>query len=1828
MDVHDASFPLPGYVVRRWMAASRGGRVFELGRVHDGRSLIAHVHRYADPLQRAGIEHELESLRSATPEGVAALLAVERVDEQLIAIVDAPVGVSLAEHLAGRVVALGEFLVLASALADVVARVHTRVEVHADLRPTSVFVDPETRAIELADLGLARVLDSGRSYTHEPEFVRTTLAYCAPEQLRSGQVDSRSDLHALGVIYYELLTGRRPFAGTSASETIHALLARRPRPVQELRDELPRRLTAIVMKLLEKLPEQRYQSARGLHADLQRLSEALSEGEAEPEFPLGEHDHPTRLRMPQRLIGRAAQLAKIARSLAELREGSEPRLAFVTGGLGAGKTALLQAIEPPAGVVQARGRFVDPRADRPFRGFVEVLGDLLVQVVGEGEARRAEWRELLRERVGPRIEVLGDLVPALAELLGSERPAQASDGAFGLVEVQSSLQIAIRRLLAALAERAPIVVVLDDLQQADLGSRDLLRALASGIGGPVFVVVAADLEATPDLSELHRELVDRGRAFGLELAAFTLDDLIAMLMVMLGQGADQVRSLARFVLERTAGNPLFVHEVLRALEERGHLRLGEQGWCWTPEAIDVASFAGDPLELIRARLARLAPELRELLARAACIDAQFDFARLRVLMPTTSERELGRRLHELVGEGLVVRVGAEYRFAEDRVRAQLLATLPPDACTQAHWQLAIALRGRLGDELGPRRFEVADHVAFGRPAAGELAVADRRALIELEFAAGEHALRAAAWTHAERYLCTALGLLELGEREPGDVELEFAVRFAHAQALALCKRTREADEAFAGLLAADPSLAEFGRVVARRVQILVMEDRPRLGLEVGLAALARCGQRPGASKLALALALRRTRRALETRDLAGMAASSVRVRDERIDAALWILDAIQTPAFLLDRRLWMALCVRHFALVLEHGFHATASIAFVQQAIVFAALRDAKAAAQLSDLALVLAERGPTQLRARVECRARLFVWPYTRPFAALVGGIAGLFRRALDVGDRETAGYVTVLGLRSQLEAGLPLREVVAFGQRALAELEPWATVDQRAGTLASLRAAEALLGRTTSRYGAAEAADAGAVTRVGVVNAAALTDWLLGRRALAFRELDRIAGEVGRAAFGTWLFARHALLHAVGAVEQFELAGRPLGRRRAVIELVRGHLKRLRRQAEVAPINFGAMAELVAAELSRVRGRDDAALQGYEHARTLADEQGHAYVAGIAAERLAELAIRLDQPLSAAGSLKLARESYLRWGAGAVVERLEQEHPELFGESRASEAGISQIGDVDLDIATGAMLATLQAISEELRLDRVIVRVLAAAIEHAGADRGVLLLERGGSIGIVAEGTPGSISEFLDAPTPLSLADDRVPKTVIEAVLRTTKAVIFDEFDQDPSLAGDPYFANQRAASLLCLAIVKRGRPVGALLLEHESAVQQFTLERLEALRSFASQAAAALDNARLFDALQRSDAQWRTVVGGVPDIIALIDERGRVEFVNHLDPFPVDPSKVAGGLATASMAASSVDAWTNTLAAVLAGAGAQELEIQIAPPKHPPRWYAVRLAPIEVGGRVEKVITIATDIEDRKSSEVDRARLEAQLRQQQRLESLGTLASGVAHEINNPIQGIMNYAELIGHRAHERELVEEFAAEIHHESERVAAIVRNLLAFSRQEREQQETETIAIAIVVERMLSLVHSVLRKDRIQLEVALADDLPALTCRPQQVQQILMNLVTNARDALLERAEQAEARGALGPDRWIRLHAASFVREGVVWIRVSVEDRGGGIDEDVLGRIFDPFFTTKGRDKGTGLGLAVSHGIAVEHGGRLWVDNRPGVGATFHLDLPAERRVA
>ena len=1879
------SVPLSGYSTTRLLRASTRTAVYEAERKRDGRRVLAKVFDVEDDAAEARVAHEFRLLQQLDIDGVVRALGVERAGRQVVLLLEYVPGRNLAQQAGGEPVTVDRFLPQAREMAAILARIHERRIIHRDIKPSNVLVERGTGKIVFADFGISVLLEDEQRRLHDPEVLQGTLPYVSPEQTgRTGrEVDFRSDLYSLGVTFYELLTGHRPFESSAPLELIHAHLAQRPQPPNERVTGIPDQLSAIVMKLLEKAPEHRYQSARGLAADLDRLAEALARGEPEPRFPLAERDVAAGLQLPHQLYGRERERAVLERELLAVIETGRRRLVLVSGPPGAGKSALLRSFDPLLGRHRGSlglGHFEHGSGDgeQPYRGFVEALAGILAQILTESDDALRSWRSRLLAALGPIAGVVGDLIPELALIVGELEPVPELE----LGEARNRLHLALTRFVATLADAGPVVLVLDDLQWADAASLELLGSLMLDTSAPVLFVGAyrsEDVDEAHPLEVLAAELgSDALPVTRLSVPPLSNRAVEELLVDVLGRAREHVVPLAELIGRKTDNNPLLIRQYLVMLADAGLIRPAVGGWAWELDAIAGAGIPDDLVGVMRAKLERVPAAARELLEIAACVGARFEPSLLEAVGAGRGEA-LVAGLYELERAGLIGRSGAGYRFVHERVRAAARERLAPERRRQIHARIAAELLVRHpAPDRGDAVFAIADQLDASILEAGELSGPERDSFAAINLEAGLRALHSAAWRSALGYLALADQVLA-GRQDP----LAFEARFGLAQARALVgvqDESLELGASFDELLRWPLSLLDYARVTARRVRILQLQGRASEALERGREGLARCGVRlpdsPSLPQLLVALvAAWRTIKGLRLAELMALPEAT----DERAIATMLLLAAVKPVAFTFDQNLYSYLTALHAKLTVRAGYHPSSVEGLAQLTFAAVAMGQGEAAVRLCDDVVELANQRETSVSAWLSARSMqvLFVGPTGRPIRESAAVIEDHFNAAMEAGDRLNAGYVASLGLWLQVEAGMHLAEVRAAATRMRSELPDMGsretlTIADTVGRFIDTISAE--LDQTPPDFLALDEiadADISPVSRYALIVAEVWGRMMFGDHTRARALMDGIADDFEKVLFGTWAVPRAAMFDAILVGEQARAA---LGRdRRRLIRRMRKRLATTERWAAGHAENYGPMADIVASEIAWAEGEIAIALDRLERARASASDSGRAYLAVFACLRIANLAGAQGWTAVEQGALVGAHAALVHWGAWAAVLALEREHPGLAGPgSTASPARSRATHDTgsggssgrrfaalpgrrlathllpgegtpregssssvsSLDLAT--VLGTVQAITEDLRLEEVIGRVLGSAIENAGADRGALLLERGGGVVVVAEGavavgpheSGSSTTAHLGTPIPLAEAGERIPTAVVHYVLRTGEPVVLDDVREDARFAHDDYVARTGARSLLCMPIVKQGERVGALVLENRLTTRAFTEERLETLEILVGQAASALDNARLYAQLQRSEAQWRSLVDGVPDIIALLDEQGRVEFVNHLAGYANSPTELTGLTAEAFMDAGSVAAWRASLAEVVATGERRELELCIAAPGEPRRWFMTRIAPVEMAGggsaNGARYLSIATDVTARKD-------LESQLRQQQRLESVGTLASGVAHEINNPVQGILNYAELITERAGDASTVRDFAREITHESNRVAAIVRNLLAFSRQESEQR-LEPCEVRALVEDTLSLVRAVLRKDQIGVELDIPDGLPPLRCRVQQIQQIIMNLVTNARDALNERYAQFDeakritirARSHPGTEPGVGV-AGAEAGAGAGWVRISVEDRAGGIPEDIRARIFDPFFTTKSRDQGTGLGLAVSHGIAAEHGGALSVDSEIGAGSRFHLDLPAGR---
>ncbi|MFV8752980.1 AAA family ATPase [Nannocystaceae bacterium ST9] len=1832
-------------------------RVHAAIRESDQRPVVVKLYELdADEGVEMLVEHEFRQIRGLVIDGVVPALALERNGSEFALVLawsDAP---SLEEYCAGQPVGVGEFLAMALQIGEALVEIHRHKIIHRDLKPTNVFVHPQTKTIELGGLGISPLLDAERQRINDAWVIERSLPYVSPEQTgrTHHEVDSRSDLYSLGVIFYQLLTGRRPFEATTPLELIHAHLARRPQAPQRLRPELPTLLSALVMKLLEKAPERRYQTARGLLADLRWLSDALASNSPLEGFTLGVGDVPAVLQLPHRLYGRSREVDKLIQAFRDASRG-RPHCVFVSGPLGIGKTALVNQLTAPVMSRHgffAAGKFAREQRDKPYAGIFAAFSHLADQLLTQSDHQLAIWRQRLSERLGSSAAVFYELVPKLRPILSAPAPAPP----LGPVESRNQLALACAGMLAEFARAEhPLVLALDDFQWADASSCDLLATILAE-PETALLVVAGLREDELDADAPMLQLVDQlersgGQSTRIVLGPLARDEVAALLADTLALPIERVRPLAEIVGRNTDHNPSFIGQYLAHLVELGLLRASGSGWDWDAEAIVAAGIPEDLLTMMSAKLLRLGVQQRELMSAAAVIGTRFDLTTLTALVgPET----VSAALVPLTKEGLLTTLrGGRYGFSHGQIREAAYAMNSPDRRIALHRIVGQTCLARIGlGEVEESIFEVVDHIDLGCglvPIAGEpptlgrvraereLALLDedtRMMLAELNALAGHNSLIGAGLRAAIRYFEAGIQLLagvrdfsrdaqDLDADTDFNFELRFVMELGRCQALGLAGERVAAERDFDRLLRAPLDAQRIGRAIASRVEVRIAASDRQGAVECGMEGLERLGVQPVQHDLSPEqFPLNRLVPMLRSAELRGLGERAP-IHDARLEAALEILTAIIPVSHLIDPDLHVAFVTEHTRIMLEHGRHRSAPVALSYAAMfVGTAVGQRQLALEVAEIARVLASHeGPGSHLQRIE-PPYWVVASWVRPYSEGLAPLRESVELALAAGDLEIASHATDMAVTMSLSAGVHLQTLERAAESATRRLRQWQSGPLIARAEAYLNFARSLASGDEAKLEldeiVAELDHRASDYMVRMLRARQRC--LFGRWQAAFDDLDAM-DDFQRVVFGAWQLCDFALFHGLSAAA---LCPAHEGEERErLVWVVRICLELLQASAELAPANCGPRAALIEAELHAAEGAGIEALALYTRARRSAVEFQIPWIEALALERTAEFLRRIELDELALGPMREARACYGRWGALTKVVEIDRRWPELaeevrLADRRAPRAGEGATASRALDLAT--ILKASQAIAGDIQLADVVDRVMAIALENAGAERGALTLLGDAGLELAALVSTEAASGFLHERVAIDTAGERVPVSLLRWVERTREPTILDDATHDMRFAGDPYVIGHGVRSVLCLPIIKHDRLIGLLYLENRLSSGSFTVDRLELLRVLMAQAASALENAQLFEALRGSEVRWRSLVEGMPDVIMLVDLQGRIEFINH---FGEDARHgVIGARVEALVDDEDREQLREQLGRAIHESIQTELELRASLRGAKLRWYGLRLAPIAVDGRVERIIAVATDITERRAAQRAREQLDAQVRQQQRLESIGTLASGVAHEINNPVQGIMNYAELISLMPDISADAREFAGEIHYESQRVATIVRSLLSFSREESVDDAMAPADVEDIIDGTLALVRTLIGKDQIALRVDAPAERILLQCRAQQIRQVIMNLVTNARDAVCHRWPEYHE------DKRIDIELRRFTPSGHApdsWVRISVCDRGGGVPTELVGRIFDPFFTTKGRDKGTGLGLAVSHGIISDHGGELRLENHPGVGASFHVELPLER---
>src|SRR5262252_7170434 len=670
------------------------------------------------------------------------------------------------DRLLGAPMQAGRFLRLAIGIAAAVGKLHERGLVHKDIKPANILVNSTTDEVRLTGFGIASRLPRERQSLHPPETIAGTLAYMAPEQTgrMNRSIDSRSDLYALGVTFYQMLTSALPFTAADPMEWVHCHLARRPLSPAERLKEIPSGISAIVMKLLAKRAEDRYQTAAGLESDLRRCQ---TEWEARcriDDFPLGEHDSPDHLLIPEKLYGRQREIDTLLASFDRVVNGGVPELVLVSGYSGIGKSSVVNELQPvlvpPRGLF-ASGKFDQYKRDIPYATLAQAFQGLIRPLLGKTEADLAPWREALREALGSNAGLIADLVPELKLIIGEPPPVIE----LSPQDAQRRFQLVIQQFIGVFARpEHPLALFLDDLQWLDAATLDLLEDLLtrSDLGNLLLIGAYRDNEVTaahPLMRKLDAIKATGGKVQEITLGPLAREHIGQLIADTVRCASETTAPLPQLVHEKTGGNPFFAIQFISSLADERMFVFDHNAACWycDLDRIHAKGYTDNVVDLMVGKLTRLSLETQDALRQFACLGNVADVAILSLVLGKP-EQQIHAALWDALRQQLIDRFDRSYKFVHDRVQEAAYALIPEKFRAEVHLTIGRLLLVQTPPEKRDEAiFEIVSQL--NRGIALITPQDEREQLAELNLAAGKRAKASSAYASALAYLTAGAALL-------------------------------------------------------------------------------------------------------------------------------------------------------------------------------------------------------------------------------------------------------------------------------------------------------------------------------------------------------------------------------------------------------------------------------------------------------------------------------------------------------------------------------------------------------------------------------------------------------------------------------------------------------------------------------------------------------------------------------------------------------------------------------------------------------------------------------------------------------------------------------------------------------------------------------------------------------------------------------------------------------------------------------------------------------------------------------------------------------------
>jgi predicted ATPase/signal transduction histidine kinase/tRNA A-37 threonylcarbamoyl transferase component Bud32 len=1744
----------------------------------------------------ARLKHEYKMTENLDIEGIVKVLRLENHKNRLALVFEDFGGQSLKQVLSHQKLEIVNFLSVAIQLAQALVLLHKNHIIHKDIKPANIIINQLTGQVKVTDFSISSRLHKEIPQLVNPNQLEGTLAYMSPEQTgrMNRPVDYRSDFYSLGITFYEILTGYLPFQSNDPLELVHCHLARQALPIRDLKPEVPAVICSIVMKLMAKNAEDRYQSASGLLADLEICQNQFKTTGEITEFTPGHLDILSQLLIPQKLYGRESQVNSLLSAFERVSNGSTEMM-LVSGYSGIGKSSIVNEVNKP--ITASKGYFISGKFDQfkrdiPYISLIQAFSSLMQQLLTENAEQIEAWKNKILSAIGENGQVIIDVIPEVELIIGTQPELPQLEA----TESQNRFNRVFTEFTHVFAQQThPLVIFLDDLQWADSATLKLMQLLITNPESKYLLLIGAYRDNEVNNGHILVQTIEEIEKTGvivnnIILHPLTKANITQLLIETLNDSTDRSYQLAELIFNKTGGNPFFLTQLLQVLYQEQLLKFdfGCASWQWSIEEIQAIGITEKSVvELVACRIQKLPKSAQEVLKLAACIGDRFNLDVLSIVNEQ-SPGNTANDLYSALQAGLILPLNEAYRiplvfnqeevinlafdtkrvsykFLHDRVQQAAYSLIPKDQRQTTHLKIGRLIQKQTSTEaLAENILDIVNQLNVGLDLITNQDEKDN--LANLNLIAGKKAKSSNAYEAAVKYFKMGLTLLVMDSWQNNyDLMLNLHIETAEVEYL-IGNFDNSRSIANIILKQANNILHKI-RVYEIEIKSYMAQNLMAEALEIGVKVLKLLDMHlPDKPKFAhIVAALIQTKLTLvgkKTEDLALLATMT----DPYKLAAMQILMLVAPTASIAGSLYFPLSILAMVRLSVKYGNSIGASFSYsLYGAMLCDKFGDIEGGYRFGILGLSLLDKmNANSLKSKVYFIFNSMIRHFKNPVRETITPLNLGVQIGLETGDIQFTSS-NAWSLSENLFLSGENLELVSQKILNNIELLNNLKLDTVALTIGIIRQKVLNLQSysLSKNLLIGEAFNETEMIHDLGNNSSWLSTFYFCKTNLNYLFKDykgsiesaRLTEKYQESNPGFLMYCVNNFYYSLALIAQLKTVS--TSEQKEYLKQVALNQKQMKKWAYHAPFNFKHKYDLVEAEKARFLGKNTQAMDLYDLAISGAKKNDYIQEVALANELAAEFYLELSKENIAKTYITEAYYSYINWGAIAKVQDLEERYSELLiGRDKVTESEMNMTRTISKNLSTtttGSVtsstkmldLATVmkasQAISSEIVLDKLLSKLLAIIIENAAAQKGCLILEKDKQLFIEVIHTNQQSSSVVLQSTPVATSQE-IPINLINYVARTQQTLVLGDASAEAIFREDPYIKNYQPKSVLCAPIFYQGKFTGIFYLENNLTTGAFTSNRLELLKLLTSQAAIAIENARLYAREQERSQELQQSL--------------------------------------------------------------QQLQ-----------------------------------------------QTQAQLVQTEKISSLGQLVAGVAHEVNNPVSFIS------GNLSHVKQYVEDLInllslyqnylpsppAEIVDEIEaidldfllqdlpkmissmqvgtdRIRGIMQSLRNFSRTDSADKKPANIHEGLETTLMILQHRLKASPTRPTIQVVKKyGNLPAVECFPGQINQVFMNLLANAIDAL-EESNNGKTFAELEKHPNMITIVTEVVDNQAV-IRIS--DNGTGMPEQVRQKLFDAFFTTKPEGKGTGLGLSISYQIVTDkHGGILKCISAPGQGAEFIIQIP------